>query len=125
MKAHTGSTVIALLSLNLALDRGGWLTPRSGRFTPRKVTRYPMHGRHTQATIPPTQTAGHVISCRRIFTIIEINYRGEIRYSETGRLQEDSGSFHGKDFLCYIFAGTTDFLLPFSALPFQTVLYFR
>jgi hypothetical protein len=30
------------LSLTLALDEGGWSTPRSSRFTPRKETRYPV-----------------------------------------------------------------------------------
>ena len=29
------------LSLTLALDGSGWLTPRPGRFTPGKETRYP------------------------------------------------------------------------------------
>jgi hypothetical protein len=33
------------LSLTSALDRGGWLTPRSGCFTPGKVTRYPLYKR--------------------------------------------------------------------------------
>ena len=33
------------LSLNLALDWGGWSTPRPGRFTPRKETRYPLYRR--------------------------------------------------------------------------------
>jgi len=28
------------LSLTLTLDRIGWSTPRPGRFTPRKETRY-------------------------------------------------------------------------------------
>ena len=31
------------LSLTAALDGGGWSTPRSGRFTPRKDTRYPLY----------------------------------------------------------------------------------
>ena len=30
------------LSLTSALDMGGWLTPRSGRFTPEKERRYPL-----------------------------------------------------------------------------------
>jgi hypothetical protein len=30
------------LSLTSALHGGGWLTPRPGRFTPRKETRYPL-----------------------------------------------------------------------------------
>jgi len=30
------------LSLTLALDWGGWSTPRPGRFTPGKETRYPL-----------------------------------------------------------------------------------
>jgi hypothetical protein len=30
------------LSLTSALDQGGWLTPRLGRFTPRKGARYPI-----------------------------------------------------------------------------------
>jgi hypothetical protein len=33
------------LSLTSALDVGGWLTPRPGRFTPRKETRYPFYSR--------------------------------------------------------------------------------
>jgi hypothetical protein len=33
------------LSLTLALDEGGWSTPRPGRFTPRKETRYPLYRR--------------------------------------------------------------------------------
>ena len=33
------------LSLNSALDGGGWSTPRPGRFTPGKETRYPLHRR--------------------------------------------------------------------------------
>ena len=31
------------LSLTTALHGGGWLTPRPGRFTPEKETRYPLH----------------------------------------------------------------------------------
>ena len=30
------------LSLTLALDGGGWSTPRPGRFTRGKVTQYPL-----------------------------------------------------------------------------------
>jgi hypothetical protein len=41
MKAQRGSRVIVLLSLNPALDEGGWSTPRPGRFTPGEETRYP------------------------------------------------------------------------------------
>jgi hypothetical protein len=33
------------LSLTLALDEGGWSTPRPGRFTPGKETRYPLYRR--------------------------------------------------------------------------------
>ena len=33
------------LSLTSELDGGGWLTPRPGRFTPGKETRYPSYGR--------------------------------------------------------------------------------
>jgi hypothetical protein len=33
------------LSLTLALDEGGWSTPRTGRFTPGKETRYPLYRR--------------------------------------------------------------------------------
>jgi hypothetical protein len=33
----------SVLSLTSALDRGVWLTPRSGRFTPGKETRYPLY----------------------------------------------------------------------------------
>ena len=33
------------LSLNLALDWGGWTTPHLGRFSPRKETRYPFYRR--------------------------------------------------------------------------------
>jgi hypothetical protein len=35
----------SILSSNSALDGGGWLTPRTGRFTPRKESRYPMYKR--------------------------------------------------------------------------------
>jgi hypothetical protein len=45
-KAQRGSRGIALLFyLTLALDRGGWSTPRPGRFTPGKETRYPLYRR--------------------------------------------------------------------------------
>ena len=33
------------VSLTLALEAGGWSTPRPGRFTPRKKTRYPYYKR--------------------------------------------------------------------------------
>ena len=33
------------LSLTSALDGGGWLTPRPGRFAPGKETRYPFYRR--------------------------------------------------------------------------------
>ena len=33
------------LPLTSALDGGGWLTPRSGRFTPGKETRCPLYRR--------------------------------------------------------------------------------
>jgi hypothetical protein len=32
------------LSLTSAVDVGGWLTPRPGRFTAWKETRYPLYG---------------------------------------------------------------------------------
>jgi hypothetical protein len=35
----------ASLSLTLALEVSAWSTPRPGRFTPGKVTRYPMYRR--------------------------------------------------------------------------------
>jgi hypothetical protein len=35
----------SILSLTLALDEGGWSTPRPGRFTPGKETRYPLYRR--------------------------------------------------------------------------------
>ena len=42
MKDQTGSRGMAhTLSLTSALDGGGWLTPRPGRFTPGKETQYP------------------------------------------------------------------------------------
>ena len=42
-------TYSVTLSLTSALDGGGWSTPRPGRFTPGKETRYPLYrrlGRH-------------------------------------------------------------------------------
>ena len=33
------------LSLTSALDGGGWLMPRPGRFTPGRETQYPLYGR--------------------------------------------------------------------------------
>jgi hypothetical protein len=33
------------LSLTSALNEGGWSTPRAGRFTPGKETRYPLYRR--------------------------------------------------------------------------------
>ena len=42
MKALTGNYSIALL-FNLGATFGGWLTPHSGRFTPGKENRYPLH----------------------------------------------------------------------------------
>ena len=44
MKAQRGNGGIAL-SLTSALDKGGWLTPSPGRFTPGKETRYPLYRR--------------------------------------------------------------------------------
>jgi hypothetical protein len=44
MKAQRKNRAI-VLSLTSAIDGGGWLTPRLGRFTPRKETRYPLHSR--------------------------------------------------------------------------------
>ena len=35
-KVERGSRVVALLYLTSELDRGGWSTPRPGRFTPGK-----------------------------------------------------------------------------------------
>ena len=35
----------SILSLTSALDGGGWLTSRPGRFTPRKQIRYPVYKR--------------------------------------------------------------------------------
>jgi hypothetical protein len=46
MKAQKGSGGIALLFLLIsALDMGGWLTPRPGRFTPGKTTLFPLYRR--------------------------------------------------------------------------------
>jgi hypothetical protein len=36
---------VSSLSLNSALDRGEWLMPRPGRFTPAKESRYPLYRR--------------------------------------------------------------------------------
>jgi hypothetical protein len=38
-----GVEVYLYLSLTSALDGGGWSTPRPGRFTPAKDTRYPLY----------------------------------------------------------------------------------
>jgi hypothetical protein len=43
-KAQRGSRGITLLFLS-AQDEGGWSTPRPGRFTPGKETRYPFYRR--------------------------------------------------------------------------------
>jgi hypothetical protein len=43
MKTQTGSRGSSTLSLTSALNGGGWLTPRPGRVTPGKETRYPLH----------------------------------------------------------------------------------
>jgi hypothetical protein len=48
-----------ILYLTSALDRGGWSTPRPGRFTPGK-TLYPMYRR----MVGPQSRSGHV---RKIF----------------------------------------------------------
>jgi len=40
-----GSRCIALLFFNLDSRLGGWSTPRSGRFSPRKLTWYPLYRR--------------------------------------------------------------------------------
>ena len=45
MRAQRGSRGKVLLFLTLALDGGGWLIPRPGRFTPGKETRYPLYRR--------------------------------------------------------------------------------
>ena len=46
IKVHRGSKrYSSTLSLTSALDGGGWLTPRPGRFTPGKDTRYPLYRR--------------------------------------------------------------------------------
>jgi hypothetical protein len=42
---HEGPEYRCNLSLTSALDVGGWLTSRPGRFTPRKQTRYPLYRR--------------------------------------------------------------------------------
>jgi hypothetical protein len=57
----------------------------------------------------------HVISYRQSFKRNEINSLREIADSVTGRLQEDSGSSHGK-----MFPGTIDFLLGVSAQNLQS-----
>ena len=38
-------TITSTFSLTSALDGGGWLTPRPGRFIPKKDIRYPLHRR--------------------------------------------------------------------------------
>ena len=47
MKAQRVSRGIgsSILSLSSAVGGGGWLTPRPGRFTPAKETRYPLYRR--------------------------------------------------------------------------------
>jgi hypothetical protein len=45
-KAHRGSRgTVLLFFLTSALDRGGWLTPRPGRFIPEKEIRCPLYRR--------------------------------------------------------------------------------
>jgi hypothetical protein len=43
MKAQRGWRYSSTLSLTLALEGGGWLRPRSCRFTPGKETQYPLY----------------------------------------------------------------------------------
>jgi hypothetical protein len=45
MKAQRGSRDVTTLSLTSALNRGGWSTPRPGRFTPGKETQYSFYRR--------------------------------------------------------------------------------
>ena len=45
MKAQKRSRRIALFSLTSVLHRVGWSSPRPGRFTPGKETRYPLYKR--------------------------------------------------------------------------------
>jgi hypothetical protein len=47
MKGQRGSIGIALLSLTLVLDVGGWLMPNSRCLTPRKETWYPLYRRQS------------------------------------------------------------------------------
>ena len=44
MKAHAGWRYSSTLYLTSSLEGSGWLTPRPGRFTPGKDTRYPFTG---------------------------------------------------------------------------------
>ena len=64
MKAQRGSRGLALLSLTLVLDLGGWLMPHSCCFTPRRETCYPLHRKLSgpqswsawmQKVLPPTR----------------------------------------------------------------------
>ena len=46
MKSQKGSIEVQLYCFfNLGIRRGRWLTPRPGRFTPRKESRYPLYWR--------------------------------------------------------------------------------
>ena len=57
MKAQRGSRGnSSILPLTSALDGGGWLAPRPGRFIPGKETRYPLYRRLCR----PQGWSGHV-----------------------------------------------------------------
>ena len=45
MKSHRGVEVQLYSFFNLGVRWGRYSTPRPGRFTPRKKTRYPLHRR--------------------------------------------------------------------------------
>jgi len=45
MKAQRGYRSTSVLSLTFALDGGGWLSPRSDRFTSSKQTQYPLYNK--------------------------------------------------------------------------------
>jgi hypothetical protein len=73
------------LSLTLALEAGGWSTPRPGRFTPGKETRYPLyrrlgghHGRsgRVQKILPPP-----VFDPRTVQSVWNLNTNFTVRIS--------------------------------------------
>ena len=77
------------LSSTSALDGGGWLTTRPGRFTPGKVTQYPFYRRLNGCGKPRLHRDSIPGHAAHNGTLYRLSYRGPLIVGRTKIVKDD------------------------------------